>query len=271
MSFVQTVLISTAWRALAISERVRLWLRVSKLYLLKFRAMLIGGKLSGHKPKWWIDEWVTPNNRCSCGSPLRDLTFSDADAHGSNHACWSLGLRVDSSVRCVMSPLHRASSHWMDRVDIDSDDALVNLAYSLGILFQKEGNQHKPVLPLNKSQWGTQRAYIWTEGVRSVAVVVIDDKDEWFLLSDLDAAWAAGNILEFQPKFQEQRLPMIQIVWVAKEWRRHGIGKTLIKKTLAAESVQVHEVIWSLPMTPSGLELAKSMAGGKPIRLHKGD
>lgn len=109
---------------------------------------------------------------------------------------------------------------------------------------------------------------------------ITEDQQILFILADAERAiglaitaldWCSWRISwhpDGSPRLDDQVMdPQRRItvcrVWVAKEYRRGGLASGLVKSVATHFNLESGELGWELPLTPSGLELLRAIAGDR--------
>jgi GNAT superfamily N-acetyltransferase len=201
---------------------------------------------------------ASPSGRsgCPCGWEGYAMTGrSGVDAaHARKHLQWARGV-----------PLPARIAFWDDSLLVvhqDSQAVFVTFAYDVGRFFQREGGYDFAPLRRRVTDWcydGEPVAYLAIWQGRAIGLAVLDTRPRWgYCVTD-----GEGRIqLDV-----ETPLRSVGAVWVAHDYRRHGVGRRLIQAAAEAEGLTPQTLGWALPFSEAGARLAESFAPRAQLRV----
>lgn len=100
-----------------------------------------------------------------------------------------------------------------------------------------------------------QRLYIVADGDRGIAMVVTaKDEYSWRLAFNSDSTVGLLNAKALFGKRQK-----ITRIWVAKNYRRHGIGVSLVRAVAKSLKCELADIGWELPLSSNGKKLIQKL------------
>lgn len=190
---------------------------------------------------------------CPCGTGER--YFGEGTGARTRHAHWHLewdrGALVPSSV------------FWFDSLAIvtgESSMAERKLAYKLGRLFQREQHYDFPMVPDPRSWPGElHQVLLAVHNCRAIGVLISYTTQSWGLWD------GKPGTVEFTSS-STVPVPEISGIWVARSYRRRGVGTALVDALAAYADLAPALLVWGLPFSDNGKALALSI-GGDAVRV----
>lgn len=100
--------------------------------------------------------------------------------------------------------------------------------------------------------------FLVADGDRAVALAITALDDYYWRLS-----WKRDGTVELVSNHaSSERRPKIARVWVAKDYRQHGIGSGLVKAIGEHLSCALPDIGWELPLTSDGAMLVQKLMPG---------
>jgi len=195
---------------------------------------------------------------CSCGADSTSWA-----AHAKQHMRWARGVPVapaaDLARVCQATGLDSLLP-----VPQSASAPLRRLAYDVGLLFRRENRYDFPPLP-----WPGRGGMAWTDDPtaylavwedRAIALVVLHTVERFGLHDRPDEK---GYIQLDQPG----PVRGVAAVFVCADYRRRGIASRLVRAACAAEDHALEDLAWSLPFSPGGAALARTLVAADGLRV----
>ncbi|MER8261835.1 GNAT family N-acetyltransferase [Streptomyces albidoflavus] len=184
------------------------------------------------------------DHECRCG--FRGQSGDDGRAHADHHATWALGVRVPKNL------------FWpgdLVVVTTQSPIAWRRLVYKVAGLPQRENHydfRSWSHLGEPEETEDNVRAYLLKSNGHVVGYLTTHDTDHhrpWDLIDESPLGDADDTLR-----------PRVDLIWVADNYRRQGVGAMLVQALADDFGSPVAEVSWSTPISQSGLQLARRLS-----------
>lgn len=185
---------------------------------------------------------------CPCGTGAR--YFGEGSGARTRHANWHLAWDRGAPIP--------AAVFWFDSLAIvtgESNVAERKIGYQLGRLFQKENHYDFPMAPDPRS---------WPGNLSEVLIAVYHGHAIGGLFTYPTLRYGVWDgtdgTVEFNVRLTEPQ-PMISGIWVARGYRRRGVGTALVGALAEYAAIPPHDLIWGVPFSDDGKALALTVAG----------
>jgi len=178
---------------------------------------------------------------CPCG------WGGDDKRHDRQHVRWSAGIPIPSRLIFVRP---------IAVIDVMAPMAWRKLAYECARIAQRDGRYDFSSFPSPSEEPEPSnvnlRAVLLATWSRVIGYLSVVD-------SIRNASW------DFNPSstlsYGDDTLrPQVNLIFVAKEWRRRGVATALVRAMAADAKTEVAEISWSQPFSTAGQALAKSLS-----------
>ena len=184
---------------------------------------------------------VKLDRRCPCGWQ------GDRDLHDRQHVRWSVGIPIPSRLTFVEP---------VAVVEATAPKMWRSLAYDCARLAQRDGHYDFPSFthPDSDAEPGDNnlRAYLLATTSRVIGYLSVADSPQ-------NAPWDFKYETQLSYNDSTTR-PQVGLIFMAKEWRRKGLGAALVRAMAADAGTSVADISWQLPFTNAGQALARSLS-----------
>lgn len=190
---------------------------------------------------------------CPCGTGAR--YFGEGVRAQTRHARWHLQWDRGVSVPLTVG--------WFDSLAVVTSESTKperSIAYDLGRLFQREQHYDFPMLP-GPDTWKRgelHQALIAVHNQRAIGLLVVYPQTRW-------GEWDGSDGRVSLAVDSLEPLPGIAGIWVARGYRRMGVGTALVDALAQHADVPRSELLWSMPLSEDGQALAFSFQ--KTVRV----
>lgn len=188
---------------------------------------------------------------CPCGTGER--YFGEGTGARTRHAHWHL--EWDRGVNAEAKHVY-----WLDSLAIvtgESSRREQDVAYRLGRLFQREKHYDFPMVP-DPTSWHAgefHQALIAVSDCRAIGVLIGYQTFRYGI-------WDGSPGRTPFDQTSSDPIPEIAGIWVARSYRRLGVGTALVNAFAAYADVNSSEIAWGVPFSDDGKALALSIAPG---------
>jgi GNAT superfamily N-acetyltransferase len=132
------------------------------------------------------------------------------------------------------------------------------VAYTMARIAQRAGGYDFASFPRHGrggSDWVQYRLTAYLRVVASVVVAYCSVLyvSEWARFQDMGDKW---TVVE---RYTGERQPVVNLIFVCKNWRRRGVATELVGRVAADSGLAAKDVVWGLPFSDDGMKLMQAI------------